>query len=228
MNRETRAMVHELATVPITPALPVAARKAETAALLRFGGGLRRHPEGRCVEAVLESSAAALRLRGEIVALHGLYASVVSLGPVYRVRVVRCADYLARRTGLLSPGGTVSGGMSLDSSTCTFAEGDAALRGAFMARGRLVAIGPSERPESHGHMRVELICPGPAVAQTVHGYLRRRGISARRAVVEQGRHRMEAVAVLKPRPIVELLVSMGAPAAARRFIDRERAAALRS
>lgn len=227
MDRETRVTVLELATVPITSVLSVSARKAETAALLRFGGGLRRHPDGRCVEVVVESGAVARRLRGEIVALHGLYATVVALGPVHRVRVVRCADYLAKRTGLLSPGGTVSVGMALDSSTCTFAEGDAALRGAFMARGRLVAVDPSERSPSQGHMRVELICPAPAVAQTLHSYLRRRGISAGRAVVEQGRHRMEAVIVFKPRPIAELLVLMGAPAAARRFTDRERGTSLR-
>lgn len=219
----TRLVAVELASVPITAAVPLAARYAETTAMLRFGGGVQHSSRGLAVTAVFTERAAAVRLRGEIVTLHGLHATLVTSPESggWRVTVVRDALYLARRVGLLDAAGRPTPDLPLDPWTCTFAEGHAILRAAFLASGQIKVVAAGDgRPGSRG--RLSLDCPPLRVGLWLTAYLRRCGITAHRSRTVNGPHIVETVQVRQPRAVGELLAAMGAPAAARLLGDPPR------
>lgn len=216
----TRLVAVELSTVPITAAVPLAARYAETAAMLRFGGGVRFGPGGPVVVAVFTQRAAAARLHGEIVTLHGLHATMVTLPESGRsqVKVVRGAVYLARRAGLLDAAGRPRPDLLLDPWTCTYAEGHAILRAAFLAGGQITMTAAADG-RSGTRARLLLNCPALRAGLWLTTYLRRCSITAHRCRRIDGARITDTVEVRQPRAVGELLAAIGAPAAARLLVD---------
>lgn len=219
MSAVTRMVANELAAVPINSAVPLAARHAETSAMLRFGGGVQSWSGLTVVTAVFGTHTAAVRLRGEIVALHGLHgtAVVVAGSHLSRVQVVRGGAYLARRVGLLDAAGKTIPDLNLDPNTCTYSEGAAVLRAAFLARGQ-VSVTAADDGRSDVRVRVSLACPGPSTARWLVAYLRRCGITAHRGQIAADAHTVEIVQVRKSRAVGDLLLTMGAPASTRRLL----------
>lgn len=73
----TMTLKEELARVPVA-ATPE--RRAETAAMLRFAGGLHLVSGRVVVEAELDHGASARRLRASITELYGLATEIVEIG----------------------------------------------------------------------------------------------------------------------------------------------------
>src|SRR5262245_39717642 len=101
----TAAVKDELSRVVVTKPC---CRRAEMAALLRFGGGLHIVSGRVVVEAELDHGNVARRLRAEISEVFGHPSEVYVLQPGglrktsrYIVRIVRDGEALARQTGLL-------------------------------------------------------------------------------------------------------------------------------
>ena len=171
----TASVKDELARLEVTKPC---CRKAEVAALLRFGGGLHIVNGRIVVEAELDTGVAARRLRRDIAEIfgHGSELGVVSPGGLrksskYIVRVVRDGEALARQTGLIDGSGRPVRGLPpqvVSGSTC---DAEAAWRGAFLAHGSLTEPGRSSA--------VEVTCPGPEAALALVGAARRLNISAK-------------------------------------------------
>lgn len=219
MSAATRMVACELAAVPITSAVPRAARHAETAAMLRFGGGVQSWSGVTAVTATFGTHGAAVRLRGELVALHGIHATAVMVAGSHlsRVQVMRGGTYLAQRVGLVDAAGRTTPDLNLDPDSCTYAEGAAVLRAAFLARGQ-VSVTVAADDIGDVRARISMACPGPSTARWLAGYLRRCGITAHRGQMETGAHTVEMVYVRKPRAVGDLLLTMGAPASTRRLL----------
>ncbi|OOL26787.1 sporulation protein, partial [Rhodococcus rhodochrous] len=105
----TMTLKEELARVPVA-ATPE--RRAETAAMLRFAGGLHLVAGRVVVEAELDHGASVRRLRAAITDLYGLAPEIVVIsggnlrrGQRYVLRVVRGGEDLARQTGLIDQRG---------------------------------------------------------------------------------------------------------------------------
>lgn len=171
----TSEMKDELARIAVTHQAVVA---AEVCATLRFAGGLHLVGGRILIEAELDSSIAARRLRAMLAALYDAESSVVVVsggslrrGKRYVVRVVKRADELARRTGLVDTAGRPVRGLpvSLVSGNADIAA--ATWRGAFLARGSLMEPGRSSS--------LEITCPGPEVALAMIGCARKLGAAAR-------------------------------------------------
>ena len=180
-------------------------RKAEVAALLRFGGSLHLVRGRVVVEAELDHGMAARRLRKDIFEVFGHEAEIsivqpsgIRKGARYIVRVEQGGDRLATQVGLVDaqrrpvrglPPSVVSGGVC---------DAEAAWRGAFLAHGSLTEPGRAGS--------LEITCPGPEAALALVGAARRLGIPAKAREVRN----VDRVVVRDGEAISNLLARMGA------------------
>ena len=171
----TAAVKAELAHLPVTK---TCCRKAESAALLRFAGGLHIVSGHIVVEAELDTGAAARRLRRDIAEVYGQVSelAVVSPGGLrrgsrYLVRVVRDGEALARQTGLLDSRGRPVRGLPPQVVSAGACCAEAAWRGAFLAHGSLTEPGRSAA--------MEVTAPGPEAALALVGAARRLEVQAK-------------------------------------------------
>jgi len=171
----TASVKDELARLDVTKPC---CRKAEVAALLRFGGGLHIVSGKIVVEAELDTGAAARRLRRDIAEVYGHESDIAMVtggglrkGSRYVVRVVRDGETLARQTGLIDGSGRPVRGLPPQVVSGSACDAEAAWRGAFLAHGSLTEPGRSSA--------VEVTCPGPEAALALVGAARRLGIQAK-------------------------------------------------
>ncbi|MBY0441503.1 MAG: DNA-binding protein WhiA [Mycobacteriaceae bacterium] len=183
----------------------VSARRAEVAALLRFAGGLQIVSGRVVVEAELDSSNIAQRLRKDIFELYGYNAAVHVLSPTgirkttrYVLRVANDGEALARQTGLLDVRGRPVRGLPAHVVGGSAADAEAAWRGAFLAHGSLTEPGRSSA--------LEVSCPGPEAALALVGAARRLGVNAKARDIRGA----DRVVVRDGEAIGALLTRMGA------------------
>lgn len=178
------------------------ARRAEVAALLRFGGGVRIDRGHLVVEAQVELASTAHRLATNLGQLYTAYAHARphSAGPQsgFLVQVTRDADMVSRRAGLLDRWGRPVRGLAAQVVAGSLTDLESAWRGAFLASG---SLGMPGRPRP---MYVQ--CPGPEAGSALVGAARRLGANAK---VREFRGR-NLVVVNDNESIGVLLTRMGA------------------
>ena len=130
------------------------------------------------IEAELDTSAAARRLRKDIAEVFGHKSELLVLAPGglrkgsrYVVRVFRDGEALARQTGLVDSRGRPVRGLPRQVVSGATCDAEAAWRGAFLAHGSLTEPGRS--------MSLEVTCPGPEAALALVGAARRLKIHAK-------------------------------------------------
>lgn len=180
-------------------------RKAEASTMLRFAGGLHIHSGRIVVEAELDTSAAARRLRQDIFDVYGHQSEIIVMQPTglrrsthYVVRVSKDGEALARQTGLLDGRGRPVRGLPpqvVSGSTC---DAVAAWRGAFLARGSLTEPGRSSS--------LEVTSPGPEAALALVGSARRLDIASKAREVRG----VDRVVIRDGEAIGALLTRLGA------------------
>jgi DNA-binding protein WhiA len=182
-------------------------RKAETSAMLRFGGALHIVSGKIVVEAEFDTGAAARRLRTNLAEVFGQQAdfAVVHKGGIrkgtrYMVRVVAGGEQLARQAGMVDGSGRPMRGLPPHVVTAGICDAEAAWRGAFLAHGSLTEPGRSSA--------LEVTCPGPEAALALVGAARRMGISAKNREVRG----VERVVIRDGDAISQMLARMGAHA----------------
>jgi cell division protein WhiA len=198
----TAQVKSELAGIQVTKPC---CRKAEVSSMLRFAGGLHLVSGRIVVEAELDTSQAARRLRKDIAEIFGHPSDVVVISPSgirkqtrYVVRVVRDGDSLARQTGLVDNRGRPVRGLPpavVSGATC---DAVAAWRGAFLAHGSLTEPGRSSS--------LEVTCPGPEAALALVGAARRLGIGSKAREVRN----VDRVVIRDGDAIGALLTRLGA------------------
>ncbi len=153
-------------------------RKAEVSSMLRFAGGLHIVSGQIVIEAELDTSGAARRLRKDIAEIYGHGSDLVVVtgrgikkGSRYVVRVTKDGEALARQTGLIDNRGRPVRGLPPQVVSGGSCDAVAAWRGAFLAHGSLTEPGRSSA--------LEVTCPGPEAALALVGAARRLGISAK-------------------------------------------------
>lgn len=206
------AVKTELCQAPI-PAL--APRRAELAAALRFGGGLRVEASRVVIEVEVDTGEIAARLCRAIEQLHGHTPDTEALGGGARhtsrhvLRLVRGAHTLARQTGLLDPRDRPVRGLPPPVVAGGLACAEAVWRGAFLTRGTLAE--PGRAPAA------EVLCPGPEAALALAGAARRLHIPA-----TAGHSRgLDRVVVRDPDAIATLLARIGAPRSAQAWTQQQ-------
>lgn len=184
----------------------VAQARAESAVLLRFAGGLHIVGGRILVEAEVDSELVAGRLRAFLSSLYHVESQVVMVsggalrkGNRFVVRVVKDADQLARMTGLVDFAGRPVRGLPPEIVSAGVEEAAAAWRGAFMARGSLVAPGRSGA--------LEVTCPGPESALALVGCARRLGATGKTRQVRSA----DRVTIRDSEAISVLLQALSAP-----------------
>ncbi|MBX6371607.1 MAG: DNA-binding protein WhiA [Acidothermus sp.] len=195
----TALVKDELARLAVTK---TCCRKAETAALLRFAGGLHLVGGRVVVEVELDAGATARRLRAALAEIYGHHADMAVLAPGglrrgnrYVVRVSHDGEALAKQTGLLDGRGRPVRGLPPQIVSGGLCDAAAAWRGAFLAHGSLTEPGRG--------CALEITCPGPEAALALVGAARRLGVAAKareargaeRVVVRDG----DAIGVLLTR-----------------------------
>ena len=152
--------------------------RAECSVLLRFAGGLHMVGGRILIEAEVDSEIVAARLRAFLTSLYRADSTLIMVsggalrkGNRYVVRVVKDADTVARLTGLVDSSGRPMRGLPQDVVGGDRGVAIAAWRGAFMARGSLLAPGRSGA--------LEVTAPGPESALALAGLARRIGANAR-------------------------------------------------
>lgn len=180
-------------------------RKAETAAMLRFGGAIHLVSGKIAVEAEFDTGAAARRLRANLTEVFGQQAdfAVVHKGGLrkgtrYLVRVNSGGEQLARQTGMVDASGRPIRGLPPSVVTGGICDAEAAWRGAFLAHGSLTEPGRSAA--------LEITCPGPESALALVGAARRMGIAAKSREVRG----VERVVIRDGDAISQMLARMGA------------------
>lgn len=198
----TQKVKSELATVHSTQPH---VRRAETVSLLRFGGGLHLVSGAIVVEAELDSSAAARRLRRFLAELYSveselrvLNGSGLRRGTRYCLRVGAQGEQLARLTGLIDRHRRPVRGLPPSVVGGSQADQVAVWRGAFLSRGSLTEPGPS--------MSLEITCPGTEAALALVGAARRLGVE----VKPKEMRGVTRVVVRDGEQIADLLTRMGA------------------
>ncbi|YAL81913.1 DNA-binding protein WhiA [Dermacoccaceae bacterium W4C1] len=171
----TARVKDELSRVQVTK---TCCRKAEIAAVLRFAGGLHIVGGRIVIEAELDTTSAARRLRQDIADVYGhpselmvLNASGIRKGARYVVRVAKEGEALARQTGLVDQRGRPVRGMPPKVVNGSVCDAEAAWRGAFLAHGSLTEPGRSSS--------LEVTAPGPEAALALVGAARRLGLHAK-------------------------------------------------
>ena len=198
----TEQVKSELAHTPVTK---TCCRKAETATILRFANGLHIQNGKIVIEAELDTSAAARRLRKDIFDIYGHESEIIVQQPTgirrstsYVVRVAQDGEALARQTGLLDGRGRPVRGLPpqvVGGATC---DAVAAWRGAFLARGSLTEPGRSSA--------LEITSPGPEAALAMVGAARRLDIAAKAREVRS----VDRVVIRDGEAIGALLTRLGA------------------
>ncbi|WP_040284545.1 DNA-binding protein WhiA [Tessaracoccus massiliensis] len=180
-------------------------RRAEVAAMLRFGGSLHLVGGRIVVEAELDTGGAARRLRTFIADLYDIdtdllviNASGVRRGPRYSVRAIQGGEQLARMTGLVDQRRRPVRGLPPIVVGGSVADAVAVWRGAFLARGSLTEPGRS--------MSLEITCPSSEAALALVGAARRFGTAVKSREVRG----VERVVIRDGDAIAELLTRMGA------------------
>ena len=208
----TMTLKEELARVPVA-ATPE--RRAETAAMLRFAGGLHLVAGRVVVEAELDHGASARRLRAAITELYGLAPEIVVVsggnlrrGQRYVLRVVRGGEDLARQTGLIDQRGRPVRGLAPVLVSGTTAATAAVWRGALLAHGSLTEPGRSAA--------LEVTTPGPEAALALVGAARRLDVAAKAREVRQA----DRVVVRDGEAIATLLTAVGAEQTAALWRER--------
>jgi DNA-binding protein WhiA len=198
----TDAVKAELAALPITK---TCCRKAETSALLRFGGGLHIVGGRIVVEAELDTGAAARRLRRNLADVFGHRSELVVVQPGgirkgarYVVRVTRDGEGLARQTGLIDVRGRPVRGLPPVVVNGHLCDAEAAWRGAFLAHGSLMEPGRSAS--------LEVTSPGSEAALALVGAARRLDIAAKAREVRG----VDRVVIRDADAISALLTRLGA------------------
>ncbi len=170
----TAAVKDEISRLPVTR---TCCRKAEVSAILRFAGGLHLVSGRIVIEAELDVSFAARRLKKDILEIFGHHSELVVMAPSglrrgsrYLVRVVAGGDQLARQTGLVDGRGRPIRGLPPQVVSGARAT-PSAWRGAFLAHGSLTEPGRSSS--------LEVTCPGPEAALALVGAARRLSIGAK-------------------------------------------------
>ncbi len=191
------------------------ARKAEIAATLRFAGGLHIISGHVVIEAELDTSIAAGRLRREIAEVFGHKSELIVVsggglkrGNRYVVRVIQDGSDLARKTGLIDGRGRPVHGLPPAIVSASIQESAAAWRGAFLAHGSLTEPGRSGA--------LEVTCPGPEAALALVGAARRLGANAKAREVRG----VDRVVVRDGDAIATLLAQMGAHTAVLEWEER--------
>jgi DNA-binding protein WhiA len=181
-------------------------RKAEVSTMLRFAGGLHIVSGRLIVEAELDTSLAARRLRRFIGEVYGHTCEIIVIYPSglrrtshYVVRVIRDGESLARQTGLLDLRGRPVRGLPPEIVSAGISEAEAAWRGAFLARGSLTEPGRSAA--------LEITCPGSEAALALQGAARRLGIAAKPREVRG----VNRIVIRDGDAIGDMLVRLGAP-----------------
>jgi len=180
-------------------------RRAEVATLLRFAGGLHLVSGRIVIEAEVDSSLTAQRVRRTLAEVYGHHADVIAVsggglrkGERFVVRVVRDGEALARQTGLLDGRGRPVRGLPATVVNGSAADAQAIWRGAFLAHGSLTEPGRSSA--------LEITCPGPESALALVGSARRLGLGAKAREVRG----VDRVVLRDGEAIGELLRRMGA------------------
>lgn len=169
---------HVKAELAHTTVTKTCCRKAEASTTLRFAGGLHIQSGRIVVEAEVDSSATARRLRKDIFDVYGHGSEIIVLQPSglrrgthYIVRVAKDGEALARQTGLLDGRGRPVRGLPPQVVSGSSCDAVAAWRGAFLARGSLTEPGRSSA--------LEVTSPGTEAALALVGAARRLDISAK-------------------------------------------------
>lgn len=208
----TEAVKAELAALPITK---TCCRKAETSALLRFGGGLHIVGGRIVVEAELDTGAAARRLRRNLADVFGHRSELVVVQPGglrkgarYVVRVTRDGEGLARQTGLIDVRGRPVRGLPPTVVNGHMCDTESAWRGAFLAHGSLMEPGRSAS--------LEVTSPGSEAALALVGAARRLGIASKAREVRG----VDRVVIRDAEAISALLTRLGAHDSVLAWEDR--------
>ena len=183
-----------------------AAIKAQAAAMIRFGGGLRPVQNTYVIQAVFTSLDVAEWLKNTLRNTFGHEAEVNHLtrqtpnGPVetYVVLVTRNVVALALQTGLVDRRKQQVRGLPSEVVNGSIAQIKAAWRGAFMARGFLSDPGKASF--------LEIACPTEEAAMALCGVARRLGIQAKHRTLRSS----ERVTLKDPDAIERMLKLMGA------------------
>lgn len=190
-----------------------AVKKAQAAAMIRFGGGLHVIQRHIVVESQFDSLDAAQWLQRTIQEVYGHEADLIKVsrktptGIVerYSVRVLRAGGALALQSGLLDRRKRPVRGLPAEIVSGNIAQIKAAWRGAFLAHGELSDPGKASY--------LEIICPGSEAALALVGAARRLGISAKARQVRSS----ERVTLRDPDVIERMLTLMGATRTAREW-----------
>jgi DNA-binding protein WhiA len=208
----TDAVKAELAALAVTK---TCCRKAETATLLRFGGGLHIVGGRIVVEAELDTGAAARRLRRNLADVFGHRSELVVVqptgirkGPRYLVRVTRDGEGLARQTGLIDVRGRPVRGLPPTVVNGHICDAESAWRGAFLAHGSLMEPGRSAS--------LEVTSPGSEAALALVGAARRLGIASKAREVRG----VDRVVIRDADAISALLTRLGAHESVLAWEDR--------
>lgn len=198
----TASLKDELAHLQVSKAC---CRKAETSALLRFGGSLHLVSGALVVEAELDTAFVARRLRMTLAEVYNQDAEIVVLsgsgirkGNRYVLRVTSQAERFAKQVGLLDAKNRPIRGLSPAVVGGAACDAEAAWRGAFMAHGSLTEPGRSGA--------LEITCPGPEAALALVGAARRLDVAAKAREVRG----VDRVAIRDGEAIASLLTRMGA------------------
>ena len=190
-------------------------RKAEVAAILRFAGGLHIVGGRIVVEAELDATSTARRLRKDVQELYGHSSELMMIsgsglrrGSRYVVRVVQDGEALAPQTGLVDGRGRPVRGMPPKVVSGSACDAEAAWRGAFLAHGSLTEPGRSSA--------LEITCPGPEAALALVGAARRLGIQAKAREVRQ----VDRVVIRDGDAISQMLTRLGAHDAVMAWEER--------
>lgn len=193
-----------------------AAKMAQAAAMMRFGGGLRPVNNQAVIRAQFDSYDAAQWLQSAI--RHNFQREAV-VTPVsrqtpygvvqrYDLFVERGATALALQAGLLDRRMRLVKGLPADVVSGNIAQIKAAWRGAFLARGAISDPGKASY--------LEIICPSHEAALALQGAARRLGISAKARQLRSS----ERITLKDPDAIERMLNLMGAPRSAREWTGK--------
>ena len=198
----TSQVKSELVRVPVGNS---ETRKAEVAALLRFGGTLQVLSGRLVIEVEVDSGDIADRLAGELDSLFSLSCEIHPIGgsgarPARKfvLRVIDRGANLSRQLGLIDNAGRAVRGMPASVVGGAAAAAEAVWRGAFLAHGSLTKPGRSSA--------LEVTAPGAEAAMALVGSARRLGVVAKAREVRGG----DRVVIRDGEAIGSLLERMGA------------------
>ncbi len=212
MNTVTQRVKTELSQIQPTATTPVSARRAQVSSMLRFGGGLRQEDGRTWIESEFDTRDAGVWLRDEITSVYGVPPRMIAMSDTrFLVYQTRSVEELAVQTGLLDKHGRRVVGMPVEVVAGSPIDAAAALRGAFLARGRIILTAR--------RVALEVTCPTAAAALALIGFARRQGVQAWMREATRSGERLELVVVPEARAVTALLTRIGAPGAAQTLLD---------